>query len=641
MSLKRPNYKKLYPQTESIVFDGGLDNKFERSLLPDNESPDCANVVFFNGSVTTRDGAVKLNTAAAGSNIFDGLYTRRDNTGAETMIAFIDGSMKYLNSTTFITVPSAQSVFTIGSRVGVDFAENYMFIGNGGAGPYKYNGNDFTQHGISAPVSGFSVVSNGAGSLTSSATYMWKQTFVNSALVESDVSPAITFVISSSGGKVNLSGLAVAPVSAGVVRRRIYRTQGNGVAFLRLTEISDDTTTTYTDNNPDSALGVAAPTDVGVPPQYNAIIYCRNILFVNDINNPNFVRYSEPGNPYSFPSTNFFKVGNNTSDLVKGFAGFDNHLVIFCEKSVWINYMSDPGDDTTWRQLPTNSPYGSKSPYGISNYLNKTFFPAVQNGKFVGFSSLSGIALDPTNTVLTVTNTGSDLQSMRIEPDMFQVQESVLNNISSIIFKNKAYVTVTFGSGNIHNNRMYCFDFSMSNLKKEQKVSWSPFTGLSAQQYTIYSGKLYFASSTTSGFVYQMDGTGVYSDDGVAIDSYYWTKEYPGFNPDTNYFKDFRYVNILIDTPGTYFMNVTYRSDSDMGVGTTQLVDLSPGGSIWGSFVWGAALWGGGTTQVEKRIYLSPTRGKRIQFRFSNQNTVGQRFKVYRMNFLYNIRGYR
>lgn len=640
--MKRPpSYRRMYPKEESIIFDGGLDNKFERSLIPENESPDCANVVFFNGSVTTRDGAVKLNTTPAGTNIFDGLYTRRDNSGAETMIAFIDGSMKALNVTTFVTVPSAQSVFTIGSRVGSDFAENYMFIGNGGAGPYKWNGTNFTQHGIQAPTQTMSVVSNGAGLLTSSATYMWKYTYINSNLAEGNVSPAVTFVISSSGGQVNLSNISVATTSAGVIRRRIYRTQANGVSFLRLTEISDNTTTTFTDNLPDSSLGAAAPVDAGTPPQYNAIIYCRNILFVNDVNNPGQVAYSNIGNPYIFASTNFFKVGDNTSDLVKGFAAFDNHLVVFCENSTWINFMPDPATPAGWRQLKTNTPYGSKSPYGIVNFLNKTLFPAFQNKKFVGFAALEGTSADPTNTVLNVTNAGSELQSDRIEPDMFQVQESVVSNISSIIFKNKAYITLSFGSNQTHNNRMYCFDFSMSNLKKSQKVSWSPFTGLNAQQYAIFGGKLYFASSTTNGFVYQMDGTGVFSDDGSAIDSYYYTKEFPGFDQDTNIYKDFRYVNLLIDTPGNYFMNINYRSDSDMGVGLTQQVDLSPGGSTWGSFVWGLALWGGGTSQVERRIYLSPTRGKRIQFKFSNQKVAGQRFKVYRMNFLYNIRGYR
>jgi hypothetical protein len=33
--------------------------------------------------------------------------------------------------------------------------------------------------------------------------------------------------------------------------------------------------------------------------------------------------------------------------------------------------------------------------------------------------------------------------------------------------------------------------------------------------------------------------------------------------------------------------------------------------------------------------------GKRIQYKFDNQNTVDQRFKVHSLNFLSNIKGFR
>lgn len=639
--MSKDGYRRLYPNNESIIFDGGKDNKFPAALIPDNESPDCANVVFFNGACETREGAVKLNTAAAGTTPFDGIYTRRANDSSETMCVFIGGHMKTLGSTTFVTVPSAQSVFTIGSRVSADLAENYMFIGNGGAGPYKWDGTNFTQHGVPAPTQTMTVASNGAGSLTSGLAVSYKYTYINSALVEGNLSPAVTFVISASGGQNTLSNIGVAPVSAGVARRRIYRTVGSGVVYERLTEISDNTTTTFSDNVPDGSLGAIAPTDNGTPPKYSAILYHRNILFVNDPANPNFVWYSNIGTPYTFASTNFFKVGDNASDLVKGFAAYDNHLVVFCENSTWINFMSDPSTPSGWRQLRTNGSYGTRSPFGAVSYLGKVLFPATQNKKFVGFAALAGLSVDPTSTILSVTDAGSELQSDRIENDMFNVQETYLPNISSMVFKNRAYISLTYGAGNTSNNRIYCFDFSMSNLKKNQKSSWVPFTGLSAQQFTVYSGKLYFASSSNNGFVYQMDGTGVYSDDGTAIDSYYYTKEFPGFDQDTNMMKDFRYANILIDNAGAYFMNVIYKSDSDSGSGNSQQISLNPNASLWGTLIWGMGTWGGGAMQAETRVFVSPTRGKRIQFKFSNQNTAGQRFKVYRMNFDYNIRGYR
>lgn len=635
------NFRKIYPPEESVIFDGGLDSKFPRALLPDNESPDCANVVFYNGAVETRDGAVLLNTTAVAPVQFDGLYVRRDNSTAETMCAFINGSMFTLNVTTFLTVPSAQSVFTIGQRVGTDFAENYMFIGNGGAGPYKWDGTTFSQHGIPAPTQTITVASNGVGALSASATYMYKYTYFNSALAESNLSPVVTFVISATSGQNSLTNIGVAPTSAGVSRRRVYRTLANGAVFNKLVDIGDNTTTTFNDNVADIALGAAAPQDNGVPPKYNAIININGILFCNDVANPNFVWYSNVGNPYVFASTNFFKIGDRTSDLVTGFAAYDNSLVVFCEKSVWINYMPNTADPTTWRQLKTNSPYGAKSAYCNLQVLNSVLFPASQDKKFVGFAQLQGLALDPSNTLLTVTNAGSLLQSDRIEPDMFNVQSAFLNQISGIVYKTRAYISVTYGAGATNNNRAYLFDFSINNEQKQQKVSWVPMTGWNPQQFCIYGGNLYFCTADNTGFVYRIDGTGVYSDNGAPINSYFWTKEFPGYESDVNLVKDFRYVNMLIDNAGLFFMSLSYKADSDNGSGTSTQINLAQGGSNWGAMVWGRDLWGGGVAQQEPRIYIAPTRGKRLQLKFSNQNIAGQRFKVYRMNFAYNIKGFR
>ncbi|HYE72380.1 MAG TPA: hypothetical protein VEF04_03580, partial [Blastocatellia bacterium] len=92
---------------------------------------------------------------------------------------------------------------------------------------------------------------------------------------------------------------------------------------------------------------------------------------------------------------------------------------------------------------------------------------------------------------------------------------------------------------------------------------------------------------------------------------------------------------------GAYQMNVGYRSDSDSGDGQHQTVDLTADTSLWGSMIWGEDPWAAGVTQTEYRVFLGALRGKRVQFKFSNQNTVDQRFKVHRANFSYNLKGFR
>ncbi len=88
-------------------------------------------------------------------------------------------------------------------------------------------------------------------------------------------------------------------------------------------------------------------------------------------------------------------------------------------------------------------------------------------------------------------------------------------------------------------------------------------------------------------------------------------------------------------------MNLTYRVDSDKGGGVTQQINLDPGSSLWGTLMFGSGKWGGGSDQQEVSVSLGQVTGKRIQFKFSNQNTANQRFKVHGMNITYNIKGRR
>ena len=633
--MKGGRFKRVYPDEGWLLLDGGLNTKFSRTIINDNESPDCANVVFTNGAVETRQGVVKLNATAIGSFVGDGLYTRRDDAGAETMVAFAGGTMWQLGVSTFSTVPSAQSVFTAGARVAATQYENYMFMGNGGVIPYKWNGAEFTRHGVYPPTVTCTVASQATGSLT--GAYQYKMTCVNSNLVESDVGPvAATFTAASATIRVTIPTFAA---SFGVNQRRLYRTEAGGSAFKRVITVENNTDATYDDNIADGSLGVTAPTDNGLPPLYSTCCYHQNRLFTNDPANPNYLKWSNLNDPYTFASTNFYKVGDGASDTVKTVSVYGDSILIGCEKSKILVYMPDT-DSANWKYIRVKSQFGTKSPFCFIDYNNKQLFAAVQNDKFAGFAAISGDSIAPSATLLTVSTAGSLLQSDRIETDMFNVQETYLGNVSGIVFKNKAWISVTYGSGATQNNRIYQMDFSASNLAKDQSESWVPFTGLSAAQFTIYDGGLYFISSTANGFVYQCE-SGTYADAGAAIDSYFWTKEFGGYKQDIPFHKDFRFANVLVDKPGSYYMDIGYRVDSDSSDGTTQQVSLDPGGSTWGVMVWGTDTWGGGSSQEDKTIDLGTTSGKRIQFMFSNQNTANQKFKVHGLTFTYNVKGQR
>jgi hypothetical protein len=540
-----------------------------------------------------------------------------------------------LQATTFVTVPSAQSVFISGTRVAAAEYENYLFIGQSGVtNPYKYNAT-FTRHGIPSPQSAPTAATASNGTLT--GDYQWKVTYVNSNVVEGDVGSA-TATLAATSDNITVT-IPTAPASYGVGSRKIYRTEAGGTTFKLLATVSDNSTTSYTDNSSDSELGADAPTDQGVPPQYSIIKTHQNRVFVNDVTNLNFVWYSELANPYVFKATNFIRIGDNAGDLVRSMEIFDNGLVVFGDRGTYIVYMPDttPGN---WVLVKARTSLGAKSPFGAVPFENKVMFPATENGKFVGFAALAGDTIEPSATFLTVSVAGSELQSDVIEPQMFDVQNTYLGNVSAINFKNRLYISVTHDSGNTTNNRIYVYDFSISNLSKRKRGAWVPYTGLNPAQFTIYDNKLYFIESTATGLVKQLDD-GSYNDSSTAIDSYYETKEFSGLGGEEALFKDFRTLEVLYDLAGDYYMNLSKKVDSDLGAGDTETVYLNPGSTLWGTVTWGFGIWSAGFEQKDDRIYLGTTRGKRIAFKFTNQNTADQRFKVHGFRFSYNIKGKR
>jgi len=146
-------------------------------------------------------------------------------------------------------------------------------------------------------------------------------------------------------------------------------------------------------------------------------------------------------------------------------------------------------------------------------------YAAVQEYKFVVFAAIEGQTVTPSASLLTTTAVGSYLQSDRIEPDVFDFQESAIGDVTSIVYQNKAYITVTKGAGNTTNNRIYVYDFTLGDLSSKTENAWVPWTGLNANDFTILNGVLYYGTSDATGFVYQMND-GTYTDDGSAIDSY-------------------------------------------------------------------------------------------------------------------------
>jgi hypothetical protein len=271
--------------------------------------------------------------------------------------------------------------------------------------------------------------------------------------------------------------------------------------------------------------------------------------------------------------------------------------------------------------------------------LNFLIFPAVERDKFVGFGALSASGMEATAATTDVGAVGSDLLSNVIEDEMFSANETYLSNIASLVFKNKAYITMTTGKST-YNNRVFVFDFSTDGLQKSQRYTWIPWTGINAAQFTVYGGNLYYACSDAVGHVYRALSAN-YSDSGTAINSYFWTKEFAGQPQHSIWYKDWRFANLLYDLAGNFYMGLTIRTDSDRSDGIRYDIDCSPGSSVWGTMVFGTDNWEPGRNLKDLKYPLGQFRGKRVQFKFSNNNTANQNFKVVGLNLTYNLKGRR
>lgn len=617
------------------AFDGGLNSKYEPQLISDIESPDCLNVVFKTlGSVQTRDGNKLVNTAAVTAYACDGLFTTRFNNGTQTMVGWWAGTAYTLNGTSFITIPSAQSVFTAGTRVDAKMYQNIMFFGNGSS-TYKYNGTEFTQHGIMVPSA--PSVGTGAGGVLSGA-YQYRCSYMNSYVVEGDVGIACATLSVAGGVQINVTGIPVGAQSFGVAQRKLYRTVTSGTTFQLVTTINDNTTTTYTDNTADGGLGAIAPTDQGKPVAYKYLASHQERLWMV-IPNSSFLYYTEVGNPFVRKVSNFILISDGDNEVINAVNVHENNVVCYKDASVWVMFLPDatPGN---WIRIKAAAKYGAVSHYSIADYQSMQMYLGKRYDQITGFYALTGINVKPDKNMLQISGVLSDSQADRIEPDIFGFSSNMvyLGLSCAIEFKNKLWFAVPYGNS-ATNNRVYQFDFQRRDIDRT-RGSWVPFTGWNVGCWTILSGKLYYGSSTIDGFVYQCEA-GVYNDNGAAINSYYWTREFDGYPEDSDVQKDWRWGSFIVENLGNYYMGITYRFDSDKGSGVTKEINLNAGGSNWGSMRWGIDSWGGGVTRQTAQVFLGGQSAKRVQFQFSNLNTANQGFKVIRSKLYYNRRGTR
>lgn len=621
-------------------FDGGLNTKNNATNIPQNQSPSAQNVVFDDyGSVGTRNGFSQVNTAPIGTATGDGLVSYVNQSGTAKLVAACNGSLWYLSGTTFITIPSSQSLFTAGVNMEMRTFRDKLFVSNGGKQPYKWNGTEFTRMGVSAPTATMTVATGAAGSL--SGTYNYVMWGVNSALAEGDYG-VTAGPITVASTRVNVGGIITAPASHGINTWKIGRnTAGVQGVYYLVTSITNGTTS-FVDNAADSALVTLAPTDKGYPRYFKYMVSAKGRLFgAGESGNPSYLWFSNLNQPEEFPSTNFIQVGNGDGMVISGLSIQDDMVVIAKsdtkgQTATWLLSISDStgvSSVNNWYLKKMSAPYGAESHRSMVGFSNVLGFLNRQ-----GFFAIGG-----NNLALSLSETDKsrfsvDSHSFDIEPDVFAFKTSLLPNAAAIIYKNKMWLSVPGASNSTGLDKIYQYDFVRASSERRDVGAWAPFTGHAIAQFAVHEDMLYGISSTANGLVYLLDST--HNDNGSAINSYFITAALGGDDKEVEQDKVFRFVYLWVEATGAWPLAFSYYTDFDTGTGDVYNIDLTSSGSQWGTMIWGVDTWGGASVRKRVRVDLRNAKGKRIQFKFAT-NAVDRFWKVHSLETFYNTRGLR
>jgi hypothetical protein len=636
------------------IWDGGLNSKAQPTDLPFNESPSLDNIWTDDyGSISTIPGYVTFATSL-GTAPIDGLHSFGPVTGSPYLVAVCNNSVFYstaqsaITGASFISIPSAQSIFTSGQDVRCLTTEGKILLVNGDVPAYKWDSVYWTRFGVVPPTLNVALsTAFAAGPLT--GTYSYWATNVNSAGVESNYSLMGGGSLLVTSADISISGITTMPASYGVNSINIYRNtaaaQAGDVPWF-VGQIANGVTA-FVDSKPDSALVAQPPLDHGLMPNAKYVVDANGYLFASgNVTYPQRLYWSKQGIREAWPAVNFIDVGLGDGQPITGLSVFGTTLAIhkndgYGNGRIWLLYMPDTSavsDPTNWSLMGSPAYFSTQSDKTLTfanhlvYYLNRTGWYA-----FSG-QDLAQSAADGTLGKFTVNS-----QSFNIEPNILSLNNETLPKAAAINFNNKIFVAVPFGVAQLTNNKIYIYDYMIASQPDHVMGSWFTLDGPPSNCLENHAGNLLAGSSVNDGQIYQLL-TGV-NFNGSAINSYYWTPEITGVidsggnQAHRDYVKVWRWLDVTYET-APYILTITYFNDAETAAGQIDTIDMSSTTTFWGGSFWGSTTWSSGQARATTRIVLRGSVSKKIQFKFST-NATGAHFKIHDITLRYTVKGVR
>lgn len=360
---------------------------------------------------------------------------------------------------------------------------------------------------------------------------------------------------------------------------------GLNAAKFRSVVWKDQLILTNGSDNVKTYSGTALADLGGSPPKSK---YCKvygSRLWLVDVANPNYLRFSDLETPTTWDALNVIHLRDGDGDVITGLSPQDGGMLIFKQRSVWVLYGTSKVDFKI-PEHPLSDSVGCIAPDTL-----------IDQGFFMGASNIYRFTL---SVVEEISGTHRDvIESLTLAEKqacfaVYQTeQKRVLLHVGTEIL----------------------------NLEERYQgiTSWDT---LSAKSFSVLDAKdddgCILVGDTALGLVYKLDNS--VSDDGVSIPT---TIEHAAIDEGVIHEKQWRYYAPEIESAGTLASYIVVAYDVDYGnkTGSYNFTSLGQTGMLWGTGIWGTGSWG---TNVRNtlRYNLHHVRGNRIAFSIMTSDRI-------------------
>jgi hypothetical protein len=260
-------------------------------------------------------------------------------------------------------------------------------------------------------------------------------------------------IITCTNQKVTLSSIPTSSDSQ-VTQRKIYRTRAGGVVYYHLATINNNTTTSFVDNFPDSALGLTMEEDNDVPPNGKFSAIFDNKLWILD-DDENILYYSKDAKPDQFnqsgSGSRYVSLRDGSADdECTGIIPYAGHLYAFKRESIY--QIRKKLNDVYGRYEIING-LGNIAPFALIEVYGLILFVSWR-----GWEAFNGerpyapeFSYPISDTLSTIDKSYTDRISVVHNPEYHEVWLSIPNRTGQA-----SAVTVV---NNYHTGKFYTFSF--------------------------------------------------------------------------------------------------------------------------------------------------------------------------------------